>query len=104
MTASNEHDNNYAVLKAALDAAYDQAATGKGAERHANGKPWTEQPIFTISEAVGPGFCHGQAIKKLTEAASMMKRGGHAAARHEVLGAIVYAAALVRMLDEIPPE
>ena len=84
----------YSVLRAILDDAYEQAASGKGAERHANGQPWSRQPINTITEAVGPGFPAGQAIKKLTEALGMLRRGEADAAHREVLGAIVYAAAL----------
>ena len=84
----------YAALRAILEDAYAQAASGKGAERHANGRPWTEQPINTITEAVGVGFPAGQAVKKLTEAMGMLRRGEADAARREILGAIVYAAAL----------
>ena len=84
----------YSVLRAILEDAYAQAASGKGAERHANGRPWTEQPINTITEAVGVGFPAGQAMKKLGEAMGMLRRGEADAARREILGAIVYAAAL----------
>ena len=40
--------DNYDILRSILNEAYDQAATGKGRERHANGKPWDEQPIAEI--------------------------------------------------------
>lgn len=88
-------DPHYKVLRAVLDAAYEQSAHGKGAERHASGgKPWTEQPIFTIAGQVGDGFNAGQAIKKIQEAQQMAARGEHSKAMHEVLGVIVYAASL----------
>ena len=89
----------YSVLRAILDDAYAQAASGKGAERHANGQVWSRQPINTITEAVGPGFPAGQAIKKLIEALGMLRRGEADAARREILGAIVYAAALAHHID-----
>lgn len=84
----------YQDLAAVLEAAYNQAAYGKGAERHANDDPWTEQPIFKIAEQVGDGFNAGQVIKKVQEAQQMAARGEYAKAQHEVLGAIVYAASL----------
>lgn len=86
--------NDYTALRAVLNTAYDQAARGKGVERHGNGKAWTEQPIFTIAGQVGDGFNAGQAIKKIQEAQQMAARGEYAKAQHEVLGAIVYAASL----------
>ena len=64
--------------------AYDQAAHGKGKERHGNDKSFLEQPMFTIAEAC-PGFCFGQAIKKLMEAQNT-------GSEKDVLGAMVYAA------------
>lgn len=86
---------HYTDLRAVLDAAYEQSAHGKGLERHGSGgKPWTEQPIFTIAGQVGDGFNAGQAIKKIQEAQQMAARGEHSKAMHEVLGAIVYAASL----------
>ena len=84
----------YAELDDVLSAAYDQAAYGKGAERHANDDPWTEQPIFKIASQAGDGFNVGQVIKKVQEAQQMAARGENDKARHEVLGAIVYAASL----------
>lgn len=84
----------YRDLAGVLEAAYNQAAYGKGAERHANDDPWTEQPIFKIADQVGDGFNAGQVIKKVQEAQQMASRGEYTKAQHEVLGAIVYAASL----------
>ena len=39
----------YEDLAAVLTAAFDQAARGKGKERHANGRAFTDQPIFEIN-------------------------------------------------------
>ena len=85
--------DGYATLREALDAAYDQSANGKGKERHANDRAFTDQPILRITELVGHGFPLGQAIKKAQEASGMVKRGEVEAARAELLGAIVYLAA-----------
>ena len=85
--------DGYAALREALDAAYDQSANGKGKERHANDRAFTDQPILRITELVGHGFPLGQAIKKAQEAGGMVTRGEVEAARAELLGAIVYLAA-----------
>ena len=91
--------NGYETLRAILDEAYAQSATGKGRERHAtDGEPWERQPILEISRRVGLGFPLGQAIKKCTEAAGMVERGQADAAVRELLGAIVYTAAGVALV------
>ena len=43
-------EDGYDLLRAALEGAYRQAADGKGKDRHARGRPFTEQPIITIPE------------------------------------------------------
>ena len=91
---------DYTKLRGALDEAFKQSAEGKGRERHANGKDFERQPILEIGRMVGPGFQLGQVMKKAQEAASMIARGDYEAARTEILGAIVYSAATVVMLDE----
>lgn len=93
-------DAKYEALSEILFAAYLQAAEGKGKARHANGENWEDQPICQIGRAVGPGFNAGQSIKKLTEAMGMVQRGELVAARNEILGAIVYAASVVQLIDE----
>ena len=100
--APDAQPEHYTTLRAILDEAYAQSAEGKGAERHANGRPWADQPINTITATVGPGFPAGQAIKKLTEAMGMLRRGEGEAARREVLGAIVYAAAVAHHIGDKP--
>lgn len=90
------HCAHYDLLHNILNEAYDQAASGKGKERHANGKPWDEQPIAEIGRMVGVGFNTGQAIKKLQESSRMEPD----AACHELLGAIVYAASAIMLIRE----
>ena len=90
----------YAALRRVLDAAYDQAANGKGKERHANDKPFTEQPIMEIARMVGPGYQLGQAMKKSAESFGMIQRGQPDRARAELLGAINCLAACVLLIEE----
>lgn len=95
-TASAE----YAPLAAILQEAYDQAASGKGRERHANDRAFIDQPILEIGRMCGPGFDTGQSIKKQQEAMGMLSRGEDDAAIRELLGAINYAAAAVILIRE----
>lgn len=98
----NNNDTGYEPLKRVLDAAYAQAAGGKGKERHASeGRPFMEQPIMTITRDVGLGFLTGQAIKKAIESRRLYNLKGGQAARAELLGAIVYLAAAVLRLEEL---
>lgn len=91
----------YEPLAQELMAAYIQASTGKGKERHANDKPFDRQPILEVARIVGPGFQTGQAMKKLGEATQMFQRGEIDRAIHEIHGAMVYcAAAVVRMKED----
>lgn len=93
--------SGYEGLAAVLQAAHDQSAYGKGKVRHANSKPFVQQPIMEIGRMVGTGYQTGQAMKKAQEAGGMLKRGEHGAARAELLGAIVYLAAAVMLIDEL---
>jgi len=94
----------YAELRRVLDAAFDQSASGKGAERHANheAEAFQNQDIVAIPSRygltlAGPGF---QVEKKLREANRMLSRGEHAKAKHEILGAIVYSAAAYLLIEK----
>lgn len=90
------------ALRRTLEAAYHQAMHGKGRARHGGGKPFEEQPIFTIAELLD-GSIDGhayQVIKKVQEAARMAKVGHRDAARRELMGAIVYAAAADMILGK----
>lgn len=98
-------DGGYEHLHRILMLAYDQAANGKGKERHSKQtvgfRPWHEQPIMQIGRMTGTGYHTGQVQKKVQEAVTMAGNGGFAAAKAEALGAIVYAAAFFKLLEEI---
>ena len=95
----------YEPLEKVLREALEQAAAGKGKERHASdGRAFTDQPIMTIARDVGIGFLTGQAIKKAIESRGLYTSRGRSAARNELLGAIVYLAAAVIRLDELARE
>lgn len=90
----------YEDLARILDRAYDQSARGKGRERHANDKPFGQQPIMEIARMVGLGGHAYQICKKTQEAVGMANRGDSAAAIAEFYGAIVYSAAAVLLIEE----
>lgn len=85
----------YEQLSQVLTDAYRQAAIGKGAERHADDKPFHLQPMQEIANRRGIGFILGQADKKTQEAEGMLKRGDVAAWEREIHGAIVYLAGAI---------
>ena len=95
-------EHPYMVLRCILDEAYEQAAEGKGKERHAGDKPFLRQPIMEIGRMVGEGYNLGQAMKKLQEAETLLRLEGKGveAAVRELLGAIVYTASAVILLRE----
>ena len=93
--------DGYAPLARVLEDAFEQSASGKGNERHANGKAFLDQPIMEIARRHGIGFQLGQIDKKTDEANGMIKRGEHDAAIREMLGVIVYAAASVLLINEM---
>lgn len=89
MCMISETDKAYAKLDEMLNRAYDQAAIGKGSERHGgDGVPFHEQPMFSIMDLVGAGFATGQAMKKAQEAMRLSPDR----AVHELLGAINFLA------------
>ena len=89
--------DGYYDLERVLTLAYDQSARGKGKERHAKSRPFESQPIRTIPEMLGAreglGGLAYQVIKKVQESVGMTNRHRTTAAKAELLGAIVYAAA-----------
>lgn len=90
----------YEELLNVLVRALDQAQLGKGNERHADGKPFTEQPMQQLIALYGHGFALGQAGKKMQES----QRMEHEAAVRELLGAIVYIAGSIIALEGAQPE
>lgn len=90
----------YESLERILKLAFEQSATGKGRARHANGKPFDKQPIMEIARMVGLGGHTFQICKKAQEATTMAARGTPNAAKAELMGVIVYAAAGILLLEE----
>lgn len=86
-----ERVEGYDSLGDVLARAYEQAALGKGAERHGKDKPFDDQPMQHLIELYGHGFALGQAGKKMQEALRLP----HDAAIRELLGAINYIAGAV---------
>ena len=95
----------YRVLYDALMSAFDQAAFGKGRERHANEKAFQDQTILETARAHGLGYQTGQCEKKLREAHTLLTLdNGPARAKAEIKGAIIYAAAALIRLNELYPD
>lgn len=89
------NEPGYEKLSDVLRRAYDQAAIGKGKERHANGEPFHEQVMQTGAHRFGTGALLFQAFKKSEES----QRLPHDRAIAELLGAIVYLAGAVIALE-----
>ena len=85
---------NYGRLEEVLTKAAEQASAGKGAERHADGQRFEDQPIMWI-EREFKSFQLGQAVKKIHES----QRLAPDAAARELPGAINYLAAKVVMVE-----
>ena len=85
----------YTTLASILTRAYNQATTGKGADRHASEQPFDKQPMQAVAAKHGVGFLLGQADKKIAEAHGMLRRGEQDKAVHELLGAINYVAGAI---------
>lgn len=86
--------SGYEALTSVLEEAIFQAAKGKGMERHADGRPFHDQPILRETQAVGLGFPAGQARKKIMEAVRCCDNHPDRAIA-DLLGAINYTAAVV---------
>lgn len=95
-------DENYIRLAAVFDLAYDQAANGKGHERHANGLPFHDQRMQRIARLQGSakGMAY-QVHKKIEEALELPTRS---AKIRELLGAINYLAGVVIFIEDTEPE
>jgi hypothetical protein len=89
-------DPKFGPYRHQLMRAYKMVAEGKGQQRHGAGRAWNDQPIITISRAVGEGFPIGQAMKKLEESTRMVPE----AAVLELLGSIGYICAAVQVIEE----
>lgn len=85
----------YKSLQDVFDNAFTQASKGKGKERHADGKPFEDQPIMWIEEHF-PSFQLGQAVKKLHESQKLPLDRAVA----ELHGAINFIAAHIIFLEK----
>jgi hypothetical protein len=63
--------------------------------------PWHHQPILVNARQVGPGGPAMQVMKKAGESVTMAGNLNFASAKAEALGAIVYAAALYKLYEEM---
>lgn len=90
-------NEGYECLAEVLTQAYNQAANGKGKERHAGGQPFDEQPMQVISGLLnstdGMAF---QAIKKIREATGLATTEAQI---NELLGAINYIAGIIIFIE-----
>ena len=96
-------DHPYKSLEDTLQAAIDQASTGKGKERHAVDNAFEEQVICAVQRLLTNHPFGGQAfqvIKKTIEAGRLYQNNGPDAAYAEVLGAINYLAAMGILIQE----
>lgn len=85
----------YEQLESILGEALEQAAAGKGKERHATGQAFEDQPMQLISKLLDDN--HGlafQAIKKIQESLRLSPDR----AERELLGAINYIAGMIIFL------
>lgn len=85
----------YEELATVLVRAFEQAAHGKGKERHAQGEPFTQQVMQDMARRFGVGALLGQAFKKSEES----QRLPHDKAVAELLGAINYLAGAVIAME-----
>lgn len=89
----------YETLSYVLHRAYQQAASGKGKERHAGALPFDKQPMQQLCNLYGRGFALGQAAKKMQEAQRLPADRAVA----ELLGAINYIAGAIIHLEAERP-
>jgi len=88
---------NYLQLALVLQRAHDQAAYGKGKDRHAKGQPFHEQRMQSVSRLLdSPDGMAYQVLKKVTEGLELPTTERKVA---ELLGAINYLAGIVIFLE-----
>lgn len=90
-TVVDMNEPGYELLASVLQRAYDQAAKGKGKERHASNDAFENQVMQDGARRFGVGALLFQAFKKSEESQRLPVDRGVA----ELLGAIVYLAGAV---------
>lgn len=96
----NKEVTGYEKLQEVLKRAYDQAANGKGKERHSSNNtiPFQEQRMQTISNLIkSPKGMEYQVVKKITEGLEMEETER---TTKELLGAINYIAGIIIFLEK----
>lgn len=93
MSSDKLNDPKYASLREVLDLAYEQAASGKGHERHGNGLPFDEQPMQTICRDLGSS--EGMAFQVTKKVLESYRLPTLDAKVRELLGAINYIAGMI---------
>lgn len=90
---SKKDRDDYLPLLRTFLGALEQAAYGKGRERHANDLPFVEQPILTMAHMLDSdaGLAQ-QVIKKTIEARTLPTKQARI---NELRGTLVYAAAMI---------
>lgn len=90
---SKKDRDDYLPLLRTFLGALEQAAYGKGRERHANDLPFIEQPILTMARMLDSdaGLAQ-QVIKKTIEARTLPTKQARV---NELRGTLVYAAAMI---------
>ena len=88
-------DDRYLKLSDVLNEAYEQATEGKGRERHDDGE-YIENQHTLRTGRTHVGFLTGQAAKKIEEQARLPLEQQ----KQELLGAIVYCAFQVILINE----
>jgi hypothetical protein len=89
----------YQSLARVLARAFQQAAHGKGAERHArDGEPFDAQVMQDMARRFGVGSLLAQAFKKSEESQRLNREAGV----RELLGAINYLAGAVIAMERAP--
>lgn len=98
VSPTRERPEAYAKLMDVLNRAHDQAAFGKGLDRHVSkeAQPFDEQPICSLQRIYGNGYAFGQVGKKMEESMRLPKKQ----AIEELLGGLVYLSAAVIVREE----
>jgi hypothetical protein len=98
LATDEKTQTDYIKLEGVLRDAYEQASYGKGKERHANDLPFHQQRILGITRNLGTAQGLAYQVQKKTLEALDMKT--FAQQKRELLGAIVYVAAMIIYMEE----
>ncbi len=87
-------------LKEIFEDAINQAANGKGMERHGTSEDFEKQPLYDIAKITGLRGPMYQVFKKTHEAIHCLEKGTFTKdeAYTELLGALVYLGAMTHMV------